>query len=299
MFRSVFTSTMRSLMSAFPAHSAVQSGILAPVPTVARYQTWTLVARDALAPVLKQVAALYEHHDFVVGFGAGIMDVPIFAALSHGGLSIPSTPADLWIWYRGAEMGEVVQASLALEAVLAAAFDLEAQVDGFKYKNGKDLTGYRDGIENPDGDKALAAACMADGSAMVTVQQWLHDLTGFKSLPISEQDDIIGRRQSNDEEFEEAPASAHVKRTAQESFEPEAFVVRKSMPWSDPSGSGLMFVAFGHSVAAFEAQMIRMMGLEDGIPDGVFQFSRALTGAHFWCPPVSGTGLDLSKLALD
>ena len=60
------------------------------------------------------------------------------------------------------------------------------------------------------------------------------------------------------------------KRTVQESFEPEAFVVRRSVPWADKGGEGLMFVAFGQSLDAFEAQLRRMAGQEDGILDGLF-----------------------------
>jgi putative iron-dependent peroxidase len=113
----------------------------------------------------------------------------------------------------------------------------------------------------------------------------------------------VGRRRSDNEELDDAPESAHVKRTAQESFEPEAFVVRRSMPWwsVSPQGSdrsGLMFSAFGCSFDAFEAQMRRMLGIDDGISDGLFRFSRPLTGCYFWCPPLSGGKLDLTALGL-
>jgi hypothetical protein len=33
--------------------------------------------------------------------------------------------------------------------------------------------------------------------------------------------------------------------------------VRRSMPWADAASEGLMFVAFGHSFDAFEAQLRR------------------------------------------
>ena len=42
-------------------------------------------------------------------------------------------------------------------------------------------------------------------------------------------------------------APAHAKRTAQESFDPEAFVVRRSMPWADGPRAGFRFVSFGRS----------------------------------------------------
>ena len=95
----------------------------------------------------------------------------------------------------------------------------------------------------------------------------------------------------------DAPESAHVKRAEQESFSPEAIVLRRSMPFSQTFGEGLMFVAFGKSLDAFEVQMRRMTGHDDGITDGLFEFSRPISGSYYWCPPVSGDGnLDLSAL---
>jgi putative iron-dependent peroxidase len=177
-------------------------------------------------------------------------------------------------------------------------------VDGFFYGDGRDLSGYVDGTENPQGDDAVEAALVdgagagLDGGSFVAAQQWVHDLSHLKAMPQPEQDDIIGRRLSDNEEFDAAPPSAHVKRTAQESFDPEAFIVRRSLPWADASGEGLMFVAFGRTLDAYEVQMRRMVGEEDGIIDGLFRFSRPLSGSYFWCPPVSGGKLDLSAIGM-
>jgi len=55
----------------------------------------------------------------------------------------------------------------------------------------------------------------------------------------------MGRRLEDNEELGDAPPYAHVKRTAQESFDPEAFVLRRSMPRADAEREGLVFVAFG------------------------------------------------------
>ena len=116
------------------------------------------------------------------------------------------------------------------------------------------------------------------------------------ALPQHERDDIMGRRLSDNEELDDAPESAHVKRTAQESFEPEAFIVRRSMPWTQGQDAGLMFLAFGRTLDAFEVQLRRMSGLEDGITDALYRFSRPLTGGYYWCPPRKDGLLDLSAL---
>ena len=68
------------------------------------------------------------------------------------------------------------------------------------------------------------------------------------------------------------------------------------MPFADASGEGLMFVAFGKSFDAFEAQLRRMVGLEDGTTDALFQFSRPRTGGYYWCPPIRDGQLDLGAV---
>jgi putative iron-dependent peroxidase len=41
-----------------------------------------------------------------------------------------------------------------------------------------------------------------------------------------------------------------------------------------------------------------MTGSEDGISDALFTFTRPVTGAYFWCPPMDRGRLDLCALGL-
>ena len=56
------------------------------------------------------------------------------------------------------------------------------------------------------------------------------------------------------------------------------------MPWTDGARAGLVFVAFGRSLDAFEAQLARMVGAEDGIADALFEFTRPTSRSHGSCP---------------
>ena len=291
----------------------VQPGILAPVPRLARYLTFELVPGGDPRGALGRLAAAVDPAATVVGVGRSVAlalgrDVPglrDFPARSGAGIELPSTPAALWCWLRGDDRGELVHRTRAIEEAVAPALRTTAIIDAFKYGASRDLTGYEDGTENPTGAEATSAAALQgagpglDGSSYVAVQQWLHDLDRFSRLSQAEQDATFGRRREDNEEMDDAPASAHVKRTAQESFDPEAFVLRRSMPWADGARAGLVFVAFGHSFDAFEAQMRRMAGEEDGIMDALFGFTHPLTSAYFWCPPAGPAGkLDLRALGL-
>ncbi|HET7008209.1 MAG TPA: hypothetical protein VFK65_22110 [Candidatus Binatia bacterium] len=84
----------------------------------------------------------------------------------------------------------------------------------------------------------------------------------------NEQDNAIRRRRSNNKELTDAPASAHVTRTRKNVFPPEAqpTAVHALGRWRC---GGLNFVAFGKSFDAFEAQLTRVVGAEEGIADAL------------------------------
>lgn len=296
---------------------AVQPGILLPVPQACRYLTFGLIPGANPATALKKLKDHGADDGIVVGIGKSVVSalgqevegLRGFPSLVGPGVDIPSTPSALWFWLRGDDPGKLARRANELKRILSPAFRLDEVVDGFKHDEtpegmGRDLSGYEDGTENPEDEEALEAAVVSglgpsmDGSSFVATQRWIHDLSIFNQMAPPERDDVIGRRVSDNEELEEAPESAHVKRTAQEDFEPEAFVVRRSMPWTDAANEGLQFVAFGATLDSFEAQLTRMSGLEDGIVDALFRFSRPVTGAYFWCPPVQGGKLDLGALGL-
>jgi len=289
-----------------------QPGILEAIPTSARYLFFRRRAGTPLASAIDALAGLTPSDD-VVAFGPGFIaecgaaqrvpGVREFPSLEGGSQRVPATPVAVWCWLRGEDPGSLLHRGRALEAALAPGFELERVVEGFRHREGRDLTGYVDGTENPEGDEAVAAGLLRgageglDGSSYAAVQVWRHDFNAFDGCAEAEQDHMIGRRKADDVELDDAPPTAHVKRTAQENFNPEAFVVRRSMPWSDPGGAGLVFVAFGKSFDAFEAQLRRMVGLDDGIEDALFRFTHPETGSYAWCPPLQQDGrLDLRVL---
>jgi len=284
--------------------NSFQAGILAEIPRFGRYAFFDLskgASADAIKDALSRIAPKPQQVDFVVGIGLQTAQAVGYQVAGLREFStikgVPSTPAALLLWLRGDEGAKPLMVfEQALCAELVPAFVLRESVAAFKHTVGnddtaRDLTGYEDGTENPKGKKAMECAFLESDdkvlnrSSFLALQRWQHDWEAFRAMPVKQQDYAIGRRKSNNEELEDAPISAHVKRTAQEDFDPEAFVLRRSMPWRDKNGAGLMFAAFGKSFDAFEAQMHRMAGMDDGVVDGLFQFSKPLTTSYFWCPP--------------
>jgi putative iron-dependent peroxidase len=294
--------------------STVQPGILAEPAAAGRYLSFTLThCSDAeLKDCIGRLAGEADGDKLVAGFGLSLVmrlnaKVPglrTMPAYVGRGLDTPSTPAALLCWLRGTDQGEITRRGRLLEAALKPAFRVMHRLDGFRHDGGRDLTGYEDGTENPHDNEATGVVSVTgqgegmEGSTFLALQQWEHDFEMFESFDANTRDNMIGRRHSDNEEIEDAPESAHVKRTAQESFEPEAFMLRRSLPWVEGNRGGLMFSSFCNTLGAFEAQMDRMTGAEDGIADALFQFSRVLNGAYYWCPGMKGGRLNLAQLGL-
>jgi len=293
--------------------SNYQTGILADVPGHSRYLFFSLQNSDELSTALQQLRDAVDGEETVVGIGESTLraidkDIPgmrSFPGLTGPGIDIPSTPYALLLWLRGDDRGELLHRTRTLSQTIETAFQLDDVIEGFRYREGDDLSGYEDGTENPKDGDAINVAITSDtgkrldGSSFVAIQQWVHNLDQFQAYSSDEQDHIIGRRISDNEEIEDAPEAAHVKRTAQEDFDPEAFVVRRSMPWSAPDGEGLVFVAFGNTFDAFEALLNRMTGNDDGIVDSLFSFTNPITGCYFWCPPANNGRIDLTAMGIE
>jgi putative iron-dependent peroxidase len=273
--------------------------------------TFQLAPHGDLRAALHGMQAHWPAAHAVLGLGQPLVracarELPglrTFPGLSGVGHAVPSTQAALWLFVRAEERGEVFERAQQCVQRLEPGFVLSDAVDTFTYAGGRDLSGYEDGTENPKDEAALDAALLSTGAGLrggsfAAVQRWVHDLMRFNAWTRPHQDASIGRERDSNHELSDAPPSAHVKRSAQESFEPPAFMLRRSMPWTCGREQGLEFIAYGAELDRFERVLRRMLGEEDGIVDALFSFSRPVTGGYYFCPPLAGSALDLSCLGL-
>ena len=286
-----------------------QAGILEPVPPVGRHLTFDLRFASDPQRAIRNLAA-EAPPSCVIGLGQSLVSVlggtipglRVFPAMAGKGVATPSTQNALWVWVREPALSDCFDTSRTIEKILGEDFTLVDEISTFIYRKGLDLSGYEDGTENPKGDDARKAAIVSsgplEGSSFAAVQRWLHDLNKFTALDLLHRDQTIGRRFEDNQEIPDAPASAHVRRSAQETFDPPAFMLRRSMPWSEQGKHGLYFLAFGESLDRFERVLNRMVGFDDGIVDSLFAFTRPVTGGYFWCPPQVKGRIVLSALGL-
>lgn len=284
---------------------SLQTGILDSGTKNGRFLIYNINSGVDKAQLKKCLSSLIIDEHIIIGLGhkalttlkLSVTDYREFPQLDAT-VDIPSTGGDLFVFIRDSQAGKVAIRSLQIKQMLSQCMQLKLQVDGFKYlgsddTNGHDLTGYEDGTENPVGGAAKSAVMRNDGSCFVAVQQWQHDLDKFNGFSQDLKDNTIGRRLSDNKELHDAPESSHVNRSDQGTFDINADIIRRSLPWSNEHGEGLMFIAFCENLDRFEVQMRRMAGLTDGITDALFTFSKVLNSAYFYCPAV-----DKNKLVL-
>ncbi len=285
-----------------------QPGILAPVTPHFRFLHFDIKREDQVNASLQRLQDTEWQHDVVgVGpelvarLGATVPGLRPFPQFSGSKVALPINQHALLYILRDQERSALMDRTHDVERLLSPGFFLRDCEDAFKYKEGRDFSGYEDGTENPE-DRAEEVALIRgggpgiDGGSMLALQIFIHDLPALFERDPQAQDHIIGRSRIDNEELDDAPETAHVKRAAQESFDPEAFMIRRSVPYTKGLEKGLVFVAYGRSLDAFDAVHKRMVGAEDGLVDALFSFTRPRSGATYFCPPVSDRRLNLSAL---
>jgi len=278
-----------------------QSGILNEAGAFGQNLEWRLVgnAQDALTRLTG-----IDPQGAVIGIGA-----PLTAALGitieglrsfvrrQGEAGMPETQFALWAFLTRDDASEVFDAAQSLTDRLTPEFALVSATALFRYRNGRDLAGFRDGLANPVGAAAANAALIAGGQraggSFALVQRYVYFHRRLLRRDTAERNHIVGRDAETDAELAEVGETAHVRRTEQESFGPDGFMLRRSMPWGNARRHGLQFIAFMRNLDLAERMLDRMTGAADGVRDAILGHTQAETGGFYFCPPLRDGRLDL------
>ncbi|MEV8030559.1 Dyp-type peroxidase [Streptomyces sp. NPDC086182] len=210
----------------------------------------------------------------------------------------PSTPGDLLFHLRARRTDLCFELARLIVERLEGAVTVVDEVHGFKYFDDRDLLGFVDGSENPEGRPAADAVLVGDedpafeGGSYVIVQKYLHDLRTWNALPSAEQEKVIGRTKLANVELPDdvLPADSHVAlNTITGEDGAERKIVRENMPFGTLGEGefGTYFIGYARTPEVTE-QMLRNMFLGDGRAshDRILDFSTAITGCLFHVPTV-------------
>ena len=136
--------------------------------------------------------------------GLSGFDAPM---VGRDGYTLAATQRDVVVWLAGAAYDVVFDLTRGIVASLASLATLADETVGWPYHRDLDLTGFIDGTENPSLAEAAGAAVIpagapGEGGSVLLLQRWEHDATEWEALPVSEQEQVIGRRKPSSEELD-------------------------------------------------------------------------------------------------
>lgn len=209
----------------------------------------------------------------------------------------PSTPGDLLFHLRGRRLDLCFELAHRIADRLGPAGRVVDEVHGFRFFDERDLLGFVDGTENPEGDEAAEAVLIGDedpafaGGSYAIVQKYLHDLAAWRALPVEEQERAVGRTKLSDIELpdDRKPSNSHVAlNTIVDEDGEEQQIMRFNMPFGAVGRGefGTYFIGYARTPAVIEQMLENMfVGKPAGNHDRLLDFSTALTGALFFVPP--------------
>lgn len=298
--------------------SQPQKGICAEPNLHAQYLMFNITDENsqAIRAKLASLLAVFDYYDNehyeamvsgVVAIGSSYwmelypglipMELAPFPDMQCEDRCAPVVPCDLFIQIRADRADICYAIGVEVHELLIEHGELIEQVRGFRYLDGRDLTGFVDGTENPKGMHKMAVAIVADedpdfaGGSYIHVQRYRHDMTRWQQVVISHQEQIIGRSKNDNIEFASADKApfAHTKRTSLKDAEGNSIeILRQSMPYGDMQEQGLYFVSCAKSAKPFKVMLQSMIfGDENGEYDKLLDYTNAETGAAFFAPSIT------------
>jgi porphyrinogen peroxidase len=271
----------------------------------------TAAVRSLDLPALVRTAGFRDgagHLSCVIGFGSEAWDrlfgdprpaeLHPFREFHAQDRHAIATPGDVLFHIRAQRMDLCFElASLIMDA-LGDAVVVASEVQGFQYFDNRDLLGFVDGTENPEGQAADDAVLIGEGDPVfaggsyVILQKYLHDMTGWNALSTEVQERIIGRTKVSNADLDPAvkPSSAHNALTIIVENGVEVKIVRCNMPFGQPGQGefGTYFIGYAKSPRTIEQMLENMfVGRPPGNYDRLLDFSRAVTGNLFFVPAAS------------
>ena len=242
----------------------------------------------------------------VVGIGAGLWDrlggaprpagLHPFRELVGARHTAVATPGDLLLHIRAHRFDLCFELAQRLTDRLRGLADVVDEVHGFRSFDDRDVLGFVDGTENPEGVAATEAVLIGDedpgfeGGSYVIVQKYTHDLDAWDALSNEEQEAAIGRSKLSDIEFpdeDKAPNSHLALNVITGPDGEQRQIVRANMPFGNPGRGefGTYYIAYAATPSVTEQMLTNMfIGNPPGNTDRILDFSTALTGCLFFAP---------------
>ncbi|WP_422450878.1 MULTISPECIES: Dyp-type peroxidase [unclassified Endozoicomonas] len=217
-----------------------------------------------------------------------------FMAIKDADREAPATPGDLLLHIRSDRKDINFLLMSQVLRLLGNNVQVQEDISGFRYLDSRDLTGFVDGTENPEGEHRADVALVGEedspfaGGSYIHTQRYVHHLKEWEQCPLKDQETIMGRTKEDNIEFsaEQKAPIAHIKRVNLKDEHGNSMeILRHSMPYGDARESGLFFIAYGKTPKHFNLMLKAMIKADaHGHYDHLMNFSTPVTGCAFFAP---------------
>jgi putative iron-dependent peroxidase len=202
------------------------------------------------------------------------------------GFVMPAAQHDAVLWLSGSAYDVIFDVAREAIAELDGLATIVEETSSWPYQHDRDLTGFIDGTENPTLIDApslvlVPAGSPGAGGTILLLQKWAHDAVAWESLPVEQQEHVIGRAKLDSVELEDKAPDSHVASTDQDTF---GKIFRRNMPYGTVTDHGTMFVGFSSEQRPLATMLESMAGLTSGVRDALTLYTRAVTGAYYFVP---------------
>ena len=286
--------------------NTAQAGIFALGTSSHVYLEFDLIDANLCNDFASAIAAIHEPRtttggvNFVIGFRPELWQAMVpeqapgsvhgFNASIEGveGFVMPATQRDALVWMSGSAYDVVFDMARTVIQDLAGKATLQEETSSWSYRHDRDLTGFIDGSENPTLLDAPSDALLPDdvpgaAGSVLLLQKWKHRTSDWEALPVTAQEQVMGRTKAESVELEDKPTDSHVARTDQDKF---GNIFRRNMPYGSVDDHGTMFVGFSAEQSRLTSMLESMAGVLDGKRDALTRYTQPLTGAYYFVPSV-------------
>ena len=227
---------------------------------------------------------------------------------AEGKVRFPKVATDIFILIKSNHKDLCVAATDAVVSAFGSCVSGVESFPGFRYKKGRDLTGFIDGTRNPDhllraladealifggdqkhGERDASTADAHEGGSYMWAGRFVHDLAKFRSLPLQCKSAIIGRqydkvsphvgydRRLENPHMHQLPGDSHVSRG-------HGAMYRQAYPYVAGTQKGLYFSCYSRKLEEIDRALRRMAGRHEGTPDRLLSITQAVSGNYYYVP---------------
>lgn len=208
----------------------------------------------------------------------------------------PATAGDILLHIRAARPDYCFELAAQAIARLGPVATVQDETQGFKFFDNRDLLGFVDGTENPNGADRVAAVLIGDedapfsGGSYVIVQKYMHDMAKWQAMSTEAQERVIGRHKLSDIEYPDAEKASYAHNVLTNITDADGNqlqILRDNMPFGSPARGefGTYFIGYACEPGRIETMLTNMfVGRPPGNYDRILDVSTAVTGALFFVP---------------